>query len=124
MESSKVRDEKGHFVKGCSGNPGHKFKNPTAEEFRKWCQEESQEALNKILEIMVNPESKKSEQLQAAMYIIDRGYGKPKLEIEATALFIPPEYQRAKLVLEKYEALSDDELKLIAEGENDDNENG
>jgi hypothetical protein len=72
-----VRDEKGRWTKGHSGNPaggpGKRGKVPEA--IMKLVQANTSEAIKKIIELM-NGASSDSIRLEAAKYIIDRGLGR------------------------------------------------
>lgn len=70
------------FKKGQCGNPnkiGSGRKPATQEEvdLRNACKERTLDALNTIFEIMMNGEKEQS-RLQAAIHILDRGWGKVK----------------------------------------------
>ena len=69
------------FAKGKSGNPSGRPKVP--QEFKDLAKEKSLDALNKIIEIMENPESDKKDVLRASEMIIDRAWGKATQQIEA-----------------------------------------
>ena len=69
------------FVKGVSGNPGGRpKKNREVEELAKAT---TAEAFNKLKQIMRQTKDTKAA-LQAALAIIERGWGKPKSKVEMT----------------------------------------
>jgi hypothetical protein len=66
------------FQKGQSGNPSGRPKKSKSEyDLEKACKEETPEALQVILKCMRRNDMPKL-QLDAAKYVVDRGYGKPK----------------------------------------------
>jgi hypothetical protein len=69
------------FEKGKSGNPSGRPKIP--QEFKELAKTKSLDALNKIIEIMENPDSDKKDVLRASEMIIDRAWGKATQQIDA-----------------------------------------
>ena len=70
-----VRDAKGRWLKGASGNPDG-FPKERAE-VMKLAREHSKEALLCLVEIMRNVSAKDGDRIVAAKEILDRGMGKP-----------------------------------------------
>lgn len=69
------------FKKGQSGNPGGRPKKSKAEyELEAMCKANTPEAVEVILQTMRRNDMPKL-QLEAAKYIVDRGYGKPRQEV-------------------------------------------
>ena len=69
------------FQKGVSGNPaGRKPKTKAEYDLEKACKVKSPEALDVILDIMRMKDQPKL-QLDAAKYVVDRGYGKPRQQV-------------------------------------------
>ena len=68
------------FKKGQSGNPSGRKKSKALIELEKACKSHTPEALDVILGIMRRGDIPRL-QLDAAKYIVDRGYGKPKQEV-------------------------------------------
>lgn len=69
------------FQKGQSGNPsGRPKKSQAAYDLEAACKKVSPEAVDTILAIMRRNDMPKL-QLDAAKYIVDRGYGKPRQEV-------------------------------------------
>lgn len=68
--------------KGQSGNPGGRKKIPAdiQEAFRAY----THEAITVAVAIMRNPRAKNSDRLAAVNSILDRGWGKPRQQIEGT----------------------------------------
>lgn len=77
-----IRDEKGRFMPGCSGNPGGRPKTPA--EFRQLAQEATTLALERVIDILKNPATKDRDVIAAAQEVMDRAYGKPSQQIEAS----------------------------------------
>lgn len=74
---------KGSFAPGKSGNPGGR--KPKTEEERtleQMCREKTPDALAVIMRIMIDGENERN-QLGAAQYVIDRGWGKAQQNISA-----------------------------------------
>ena len=72
------RDAKGHFIKGTSGNPGGKFH--TAHDITALAQQHCPAAILALVEALKYPK----ERVPAAQVLLDRGYGRPRQEIDAT----------------------------------------
>lgn len=72
----------GMFPKGKSGNPGGRQKKTEEErQLEALCKEKTKDALNTILLIMQNGDNERN-RLAAAQYVIDRGWGKARQEVE------------------------------------------
>ena len=75
-------DHEGLFKKGRSGNPsGRRKKTEEEKQLEALCRERTQDALNTILLIMRNGDNERN-RLAAAQYVIDRGWGKARQEVE------------------------------------------
>lgn len=75
-------DHEGLFKKGRSGNPsGRRKKTEEEKQLEALCKEKTQDALNTILLIMQNGDNERN-RLAAAQYVIDRGWGKARQEVE------------------------------------------
>ena len=69
------------FKKGVSGNPSGRPKKSKAQyDLEAACKQSTPEALDVILKIMRRNDMPKL-QLDAAKYVVDRGYGKPRQEV-------------------------------------------
>ena len=82
----KRKAPKSAFKPGKSGNPGGR--KPKTEEERtleQMCKEKTPEALLTILSIMAQSEQDRSK-LAAAVYVIDRGWGKAKESVELSGM--------------------------------------
>lgn len=72
------------FKPGQSGNPGGRPKKTEEQvKLEEMCRERTPEALQTILEIMGEGENERN-RLAAAQYVLDRGWGKPKQDMEVT----------------------------------------
>ncbi len=69
------RTEQGRFQKGVSGNPNGRP--AVAMDIRRFARQHTQEAFQKLIDIMRNEDAPIAEQRASAMAIIERGYGKP-----------------------------------------------
>ncbi len=84
--SDGVRDEKGRFLPGKSGNPAGISK--TVRHVALLAREYTAEAVRTLAEIMGDPGAPPSARVSAANSILDRGYGKApqKIEVDTNAL--------------------------------------
>ena len=97
----------GRFVKGQSGNPSGLPSRPEAMErvrikknVRDLCRTHTADAVNALVEVLKSKSSPPAARVAAANSILDRGYGKPQVEVNATVT--------------TYDGMSDAELiKLI-----------
>lgn len=75
-------DHEGLFKKGRSGNPsGRRKKTEEEKQLEELCKAKTKDALSTILAIMQNGENERN-RLAAAQYVIDRGWGKARQEVE------------------------------------------
>lgn len=77
------------FVKGQSGNPAGRPKGqfPTKQvmaDIRLYCKQHSMEAVEALVDVMNSKSSPPSARVAAANSILDRGFGKPQMEITTT----------------------------------------
>lgn len=70
-----LRDSKGRFVKGQSGNKRGRKKIPKT--VREAFEAAGMDAFLVLREIMLNPDAADKDRIRAAEIILDRGYGKP-----------------------------------------------
>ena len=80
MEEFTVKRHAGMFTPGQSGNPSGRPKGDII--IKELAKEHSEIALNTLVEIATNKKSKESARVQAAVAILDRGWGKPSQSIE------------------------------------------
>lgn len=81
-DKTKRKAPKTAFPKGKSGNPGGRAKKtPEERTLEAMCRDKTPEALSTILGIMTSGENERNK-LAAAQYVIDRGWGKAKQEVE------------------------------------------
>lgn len=72
----------GMFPKGKSGNPGGRQKKTEEQrQLEELCKAKTKDALSTILAIMQSGENERN-RLAAAQYVIDRGWGKARQEVE------------------------------------------
>lgn len=85
MEAQSSKKQRGKpFAKGQSGNPGGRAKKTDEERsLEQLCRDKTPDALKTILDIMTSGQQEKN-QLSAAQYIIDRGWGKAVAQTETT----------------------------------------
>lgn len=75
-------DHEGLFKKGRSGNPsGRRKKTEEEKQLEELCKAKTKDALSTILAIMQNGENERN-RLASAQYVIDRGWGKARQEVE------------------------------------------
>ena len=80
------RDETGKFIKGVSGNPTGRPKTP--EPFKELVQSKSIPALQKIIDIMEDPNSKPNDVYMCAKLILEYANGKPTDNMNLTHGFV------------------------------------
>ena len=80
MEEVTVKRHAGMFIPGQSGNPSGRPKCDII--IKELAKEYSELALNTLVEIATNEKSKESARVQAAIAILDRGWGKPIQAVE------------------------------------------
>lgn len=100
-QSSKKQPRGKTFAPGTSGNPGGRAKRTPEElDLIKACRQKAPEALETILKLMKTGD-KDSVRLNAATYVVDRGYGKAPqtLDINATveSYVISPEERALRI---------------------------
>lgn len=76
-----MRDDKGHFIAGYSGNPGGRPKD--AEKVAELARSYTNEALDTLVGIMRNGKDDRVRGT-AAQALLERGWGKPRVEVATT----------------------------------------
>lgn len=74
----KKTNHSGQWKKGQSGNPTGRRAEKKVEDLAKMCRIYTQDALDVVYSILMNPEHKAHERLKAADMLIDRGWGRTK----------------------------------------------
>ena len=76
-KTGSVRDEKGRFIKGVSGNPAGPPKGYKREKFNRWAE-------TKLMAWLTRAEAMADEDAQMLRFLIEQAIGKPSQSIEAT----------------------------------------
>lgn len=87
------RNEKGQFVRGNKNGGRPKLR----EEFKRFAQEKSVEALKVVYDIMVGEETNNKDRTSAARLLMEYGYGKPSVEFDRERL----DMDRERLEMER-----------------------
>lgn len=82
-----VRDKKGRFVKGQSGNISGRASIP--DDIKQAFKEASKDACEVLCKIVNDDNAKDSDRIRAAEVILDRGFGKPVQAVDLDAKNIP-----------------------------------
>ena len=82
-----VRDKKGRFVKGQSGNISGRASIP--DDIKQAFKEASKDACELLCKIVNDDNAKDSDRIRAAEVILDRGWGKPVQAVDLDAKNIP-----------------------------------
>jgi hypothetical protein len=73
------------FVKGHSGNPGGRPKAvlPDGRSVQELAREHTETAINALVSVLISDDTPPAAIVSAASAILDRGWGRPKQEVEA-----------------------------------------
>jgi Family of unknown function (DUF5681) len=107
MSEDTVRNEKGQFAPGVSGNPSGRPKSDST--IQELARAHTQEALNALVEIATKGRSE-SARVSAAVAILDRGWGRPPMteyredETRVKVVYVPEPCNTVEEWAERYGA--------------------
>ena len=106
------RNEKGQFVRGNRSGGRPKLR----EEFKKFAQEKSLEALKVVYNIMMGEDTSHKDRTYAARLLMEYGYGRPSAEFDRERLDMDRarlEIERARMERETDEAAKNKEIRVV-----------
>lgn len=108
-QKKRQRDDKGRFIKGNKNGGRPKLR----EEFKRFAQEKSYDALKVVWGIMVGEETNARDRLSAARILMEYGYGKPAAEFDRERL----DLDRARFEREAQADQADKTIRVVMSDE-------
>lgn len=106
----RTRNELGQFVAGNKASKGAGGRPKLKEEFKKFAQEKSIEALKVVYGLMLDENTKPGDRTYAARLIMEYGYGKPSRELDRERLDL--DRQVAEAQIKRMEREAEDEKAI------------
>lgn len=98
--AQRTRNKLGQFVKGNKASGGAGGRPRLREEFKKFAQERSLDALRMVHSILTSGETSNKDRLTAARLLMEYGYGRPAAELDRERL----DLDRSRLEIERKRA--------------------
>lgn len=109
----RTRNKLGQFVKGNKASGGAGGRPKLREEFKKFAQEKSYDALKVVWGIMVGEETNARDRMSAARILMEYGYGKPAAEFDRERL----DLDRARFEREAQADQADKTIRVVMSDE-------
>ena len=116
------------FKKGQSGNPGGKATRPETiarrqiiQDVREYCRSKSHAAVEALVEVMSSKSAPPSARVAAANSILDRGFGKPQIEVNATVSTYDNMSERELVAYIAGQTIEGEAIRVIEEMEREEN---
>lgn len=109
----RTRNKLGQFVKGNKASGGAGGRPKLREEFKKFAQEKSYDALKVVWGIMVDEKTNARDRMSAARILIEYGYGKPAAEFDRERL----DLDRARFEREAQADQADKTIRVVMSDE-------
>lgn len=109
----RTRNKLGQFVKGNKASGGAGGRPKLREEFKKFAQEKSYDALKVVWGIMVDEKTNARDRMSAARILMEYGYGKPAAEFDRERL----DLDRARFEREAQADQADKTIRVVMSDE-------
>ncbi len=109
----RTRNKLGQFVKGNKASGGAGGRPKLREEFKKFAQEKSYDALKVVWGIMVDKKTNARDRMSAARILMEYGYGKPAAEFDRERL----DLDRARFEREAQADQADKTIRVVMSDE-------